>query len=122
MNGEDTMTDWLHLIRAEYQEIPWPAPHEAGGPAILEPRCDQVRGGHRRARGRTISSTHAHRRLRKSKRLIHQEGIMLDKDLQQHVQNALDWEPMVDAKDIGVSVEGGVVTLRGNVASYAEKI
>ena len=47
---------------------------------------------------------------------------MTDKDLKQHVQNALDWEPSVDAKDIGVSVDQGVVTLRGNVASYAEKI
>jgi osmotically-inducible protein OsmY len=47
---------------------------------------------------------------------------MIDKDLKQHVQNALDWEPSVEAKDIGVSVDQGVVTLRGNVASYAEKI
>ena len=47
---------------------------------------------------------------------------MLDKDLKQHVENALDWEPSVDAKDIGVSVDEAVVTLRGNVASYAEKI
>jgi osmotically-inducible protein OsmY len=51
-----------------------------------------------------------------------QEEIMIDKDLQQHVQNALDWEPSVDAKDIGVSVDQGVVTLRGHVTSYAEKI
>jgi len=47
---------------------------------------------------------------------------MIDKDLMQHVQNALDWEPSVDAKDIGVSVDEGVVTLRGNVTSYTEKI
>src|SRR5688572_9515164 len=47
---------------------------------------------------------------------------MIDKDLQQHVQNALDWEPSVNAKDIGVSVDEGVVTLRGNVDSYTEKI
>ena len=47
---------------------------------------------------------------------------MIDKDLKKHVENALDWEPSVDAKDIGVSVDEGVVTLRGNVASYAEKI
>ena len=47
---------------------------------------------------------------------------MIDKDLKQHVQNALDWEPSVDASDIGVSVDEGVVTLRGNVASYTEKI
>ena len=47
---------------------------------------------------------------------------MTDKDLKQHVQNALDYEPGVDATDIGVSVDDGVVTLRGNVASYWEKI
>jgi osmotically-inducible protein OsmY len=47
---------------------------------------------------------------------------MTDKDLKQHVENALDWEPSVDAKDIGVSVDQAVVTLRGNVASYTEKI
>ena len=47
---------------------------------------------------------------------------MTDKDLKQHVQNALDYEPGVDASDIGVSVDEGVVTLRGNVASYREKI
>ncbi len=47
---------------------------------------------------------------------------MTDKDLKQHVQNALDWEPSLDASDIGVSVDEGVVTLRGNVASYAQKV
>jgi len=47
---------------------------------------------------------------------------MTDTDLKQHVQSALDWEPSLDAKDIGISVEEAVVTLRGNVASYAEKM
>ena len=47
---------------------------------------------------------------------------MTDKDLKQHVQNALDWEPSLDATDIGVSVDEGVVTLRGNIGSYAEKV
>jgi osmotically-inducible protein OsmY len=47
---------------------------------------------------------------------------MTDKDLKQHVQNALDWEPSVDARDIGVSVNEGVVTLRGDISSYAEKV
>ena len=47
---------------------------------------------------------------------------MTDKELKQHVQSALDWEPSLDAKDIGVSVDQGVVTLRGNVGSYVEKI
>ena len=47
---------------------------------------------------------------------------MTDQDLKQHVQNALDYEPGIDAGDIGVAVDDGVVTLRGNVASYREKI
>jgi osmotically-inducible protein OsmY len=41
--------------------------------------------------------------------------------LQQHVQNALEWEPSVDATEIGVTVDNGVVTLRGDVPSFAEK-
>jgi osmotically-inducible protein OsmY len=47
---------------------------------------------------------------------------MTDKDLRQNVERALEWEPSVDASDIGVSVDAGVVTLRGNVTSYAEKL
>jgi osmotically-inducible protein OsmY len=47
---------------------------------------------------------------------------MTDQELKQHVQNALDWEPSVDATDIGVSADRSVVTLRGNVHSYTEKI
>jgi hypothetical protein len=43
-----------------------------------------------------------------------------DRHLQQHVQKALDWEPSIDAADIGVSVEGGVVTLRGDVRTYSD--
>jgi osmotically-inducible protein OsmY len=46
---------------------------------------------------------------------------MTDRQLQEHVQNALDWDPRVDAADIGVSVDKGVVTLRGDVKSYAER-
>ena len=46
---------------------------------------------------------------------------MTDRDLKQHVQNALDWEPSVDASDIGVSTDEGVITLRGNVPTYADK-
>lgn len=47
---------------------------------------------------------------------------MTDTELKQHVQNALDWEPSIDVSDIGVSVDEGVVTLRGNVGSYVEKV
>ena len=40
---------------------------------------------------------------------------MIDKDLKRTVERALEWEPSIDAGDMaGVSVEGGVVTLRGN--------
>jgi osmotically-inducible protein OsmY len=47
---------------------------------------------------------------------------MTEKELKQQVQNALDWDPSLDASDIGISVDEGVVTLRGNVGSYAEKV
>jgi len=47
---------------------------------------------------------------------------MTDRDLKLQVQSALDFEPSLDATDVGVSVDEGVVTLRGNVASYAEKM
>jgi osmotically-inducible protein OsmY len=46
---------------------------------------------------------------------------MTDRTLQEQVQEALDWEPSVETEDIGVTVEQGVVTLRGDVKSYAEK-
>ena len=46
---------------------------------------------------------------------------MTDKDLKTQVQNALDWEPSIDATDIGVAADLGVVTLRGTVRSFAEK-
>jgi len=47
---------------------------------------------------------------------------MTDKELKQNVERALEWEPSIDVGDIGVAVDAGVVTLRGNVASYAEKL
>src|SRR5687768_1598682 len=46
---------------------------------------------------------------------------MTDREVKAQVENALAWEPSVDASDVGVSVKDGVVTLRGNVQSYAEK-
>jgi osmotically-inducible protein OsmY len=47
---------------------------------------------------------------------------MTDIELKQHVQNAFDWEPSLDASDVGISVADGVVTLRGKVGSYVEKV
>lgn len=45
-----------------------------------------------------------------------------DKVLQHKVIDELEWEPKVDAADIGVSVVDGVVTLNGFVDSYAQKL
>ncbi len=44
-----------------------------------------------------------------------------DRELQEKVLQALGWEPGVDAAAIGVSVEEGVVTLRGGVDTLREK-
>ena len=46
---------------------------------------------------------------------------MDDRTLKTTVIDELDWRPSVNAKDIAVGVDGGVVTLSGHVSSYAEK-
>ena len=45
-----------------------------------------------------------------------------DLELQKDVHGALEFEPGVDATHIGVTVDSGVVTLRGEVAKYQEKL
>jgi len=45
-----------------------------------------------------------------------------DEQLRQHALDELHWDPAVDARHIDVSVEDHVVTLRGSVSSYAQKI
>jgi len=47
---------------------------------------------------------------------------MDNKQLRQNVLDELEFEPSVDAANIGVAVDGGVVTLSGHVSSYAEKL
>lgn len=42
-------------------------------------------------------------------------------ELQKKVLEALDWEPSLDASRIGVAASGGVVTLTGQVQSYADR-
>jgi osmotically-inducible protein OsmY len=42
--------------------------------------------------------------------------------LQRNVLDELDWDPTVNAAQIGVTVDDGVVTLAGVVNSYADKI
>ena len=44
-----------------------------------------------------------------------------DGQLQQDLIAELKWEPALHAAQIGVEVDGGVVTLAGTVGSYAEK-
>lgn len=44
-----------------------------------------------------------------------------NEQLQKDVQNAIKWEPLLHAAEIGVSVNDGVVTLSGTVDSYSKK-
>jgi osmotically-inducible protein OsmY len=43
-------------------------------------------------------------------------------DLQRDVQDAIKWEPLLNAAEIGVIAKDGVVTLTGTVDSYAKKL
>jgi osmotically-inducible protein OsmY len=45
-----------------------------------------------------------------------------DADLQKDVENELLFDPSVTNSDIGVSVKDGIVTMRGTVPHYAEKM
>jgi VCBS repeat-containing protein len=52
------------------------------------------------------------------------QGVLLmktDSELQRDVLAELTWEPSVQAQHIGVSAKDGVVTLTGDVPTYAEK-
>src|ERR1700687_5410098 len=44
-----------------------------------------------------------------------------DSDLRRKVIAELDWEPSVDASQIGVAVKDGIATLTGSVLSYPER-
>jgi osmotically-inducible protein OsmY len=45
-----------------------------------------------------------------------------DTQLQHDVLAELEWEPSIEASQIGVTAKDGVVTLTGSVASYADKM
>lgn len=47
---------------------------------------------------------------------------MNDKELRQLVIDELDFDPSIDAADIGVAAENGVVTLTGHVPTYVQKV
>jgi len=46
---------------------------------------------------------------------------MKDTELRQDVIDELEFEPSIDAADIGVAVEDGTVTLTGHVPTYSQK-
>ncbi len=45
-----------------------------------------------------------------------------NENLQKDVMNAIKWEPLLNAAEIGVTAKDGVVTLSGVVDSYAKKV
>ena len=45
-----------------------------------------------------------------------------NEELQKDVQDAIKWEPLLNAAEIGVTAKNGVITLTGVVDSYAKKI
>lgn len=47
---------------------------------------------------------------------------MNDGTLRQDIIDELDFEPSIDAADIGVAVENGIATLTGHVSTYAQKL
>jgi osmotically-inducible protein OsmY len=50
------------------------------------------------------------------------EQRMDDLELKKSVESELNFEPSINAAEIGVAVKGGIVTLNGRVPSYWEKI
>ena len=46
---------------------------------------------------------------------------MSDSSLRQDILDELEFEPSIDANDIGVAVEDGIVTLSGHVPNYSQK-
>src|SRR5690606_11997853 len=55
-------------------------------------------------------------------RKTEEESEMKDMDLRQSVLDELEFEPSIDAADIGVTAENAVITLTGHVQSYVQKI
>lgn len=50
------------------------------------------------------------------------ETMKTDLEIQKDVMDELNWEPFLNAAEIGVAVKNGIVTLSGTVANYATKI
>jgi osmotically-inducible protein OsmY len=54
--------------------------------------------------------------------LIFNDMMKTNDALQRDVLNAIKWEPLLHASDIGVTAMDGIVTLTGSVDSYAKKM
>jgi hypothetical protein len=46
---------------------------------------------------------------------------MANETLERHVTDELWWDPKIDSEAIAVSVDDGIVTLRGTVGSFRQK-
>ena len=53
---------------------------------------------------------------------VPEDNQMNDKELRQLVLDELEFEPSIDAANIGVAAESSVITLTGYVPSYAQKL
>jgi osmotically-inducible protein OsmY len=49
------------------------------------------------------------------------KGMKSNSELQKDVRDAIKWEPLLNAAEIGVTVKNGVVSLTGEVDSYTKK-
>ena len=47
---------------------------------------------------------------------------MNDLELKRSVETELNWEPSIDAAEIGVAAKDGVVTLSGHVKSFCDRL
>jgi len=54
-------------------------------------------------------------------KLLMTANMRTNEELQQDVQNAIKWEPSLNAAEIGVTAKDGVITLTGTVNSYLKK-
>lgn len=52
---------------------------------------------------------------------IKNKKMKTNEELQKDVQNAIKWEPLLNAAEVGVTAKDGVITLTGVVNSYAKK-
>jgi len=54
--------------------------------------------------------------------LLEKITMKTNEELQNDVQNAIKWEPLLNAAEIGVTAKDGVVSLTGVVDSYSKKL